>query len=80
MPRDVGQTNKQEDPAVYRCLPPKWAMHFNIDPSNVPDAALTDSELRAVVGNLRNGCMAGATGMKVEHLKEGLVDIKCKET
>ncbi len=54
-------------------------MQCNIDPSDVPDAALMDSELRAVVGNLQNGLAAGATGMKAEHLKEWLVDMKRKE-
>jgi len=54
-------------------------MRFNVDPSEVPDAAPTDSELRAVVGKLQNGCAAGATGMKAEHLKEWLADMKLKE-
>ncbi len=31
------------------------------------------------MGNLRNGCTVGATGMKAEHLKEWLADIKRKE-
>ena len=70
MPGDVGQTNRREDPAIHRCPPPWWAMRFNVDPSDVPDAALTDSELRAVVENLRNGHVSGATGLKAEHLKE----------
>ncbi len=28
-----------------------------------------------VMGQLRNGCVAGAMGMKAEHLKEWLADI-----
>jgi hypothetical protein len=60
--------------------PPGWAMRFNVDPSNVPDAASTDSELRAVVGSLRNGRAAGATGMRAKHLNKWLGDMKCKET
>ena len=79
MPRDVGQTNRREDPAIYHAPPPGWAMRFNVDPSEVPDAAPTDSELRAVMGKLRNCCAAGATGMKAEHLKERLADMKRKE-
>ena len=31
------------------------------------------------MGNLRNGCAAGATGMKAEHLKEWLADMKREE-
>jgi hypothetical protein len=73
------QTNKRIQLYTTVC-PPGWAMHFNVDPSNVPDAALTDSELRAFVGNLCNGCVAGMTGMKAEHLKEWLADIKREET
>jgi hypothetical protein len=55
-------------------------MQLNVDPSDVPDTAPTDSELRAVVGNLQNGCAAGATGMKAKHLKEWLADMKREET
>ena len=54
-------------------------MRINVDPSDIPDAAPTDSELRAVVGQLQNGCAVGATGMKAKHLKEWFVDMKCKE-
>jgi hypothetical protein len=59
--------------------PPGWAMRINVDPAAVPDAAPTDSELRAVVRKLRNGCVAGATGMKAEHLKEWLRDMTREE-
>ncbi len=66
---------------LYTAVPfPGWAMRFNVDPSDVPDAALMDSELRAVVGSLRNGRAAGATGMRAEHLKEWLGNMKRKET
>jgi hypothetical protein len=51
-------------------------MGLNIDPSNVPDGAPTDSKLRVVVGQLSNGLAAGATGMKAKHLKEWLADVK----
>jgi hypothetical protein len=54
-------------------------MRLNADPSNVPDAAPTDSKLRAVVGNLHNGRAVGATGMKAEHMKKWLADMKRKE-
>jgi hypothetical protein len=64
---------KQTDERIqlYTAVPPPgWAMRFNVESSAVPDAAPTDSELRAVVGKLCNGCAAGATGMKAEHIKE----------
>ncbi len=54
-------------------------MRFNVDPAPVPDVAPTDSELRAVVGHLRNGRAAGATGLKAEHIKEWLRDMKREE-
>ena len=54
-------------------------MRLNVAPAAVPDAVPTDSELRAVVGQLRNGRAAGATGMKAEHLKEWLQDMKREE-
>jgi hypothetical protein len=38
-----------------------------------------DSELRALVGKLRNGHAAGATGMKAEHIKEWLGDMRREE-
>jgi hypothetical protein len=52
---------------------------LHVNPALVPDAAPTDSELRMVVGKLRNGRAAGATGMKAEHLKEWLTDVKREE-
>ena len=65
---------------LYTAVPPPgWAMRINVDFAAVPDAAPTDSELRVVVGKLRNGRAAGATGMKAEHLKEWLRDMKRKE-
>ncbi len=59
--------------------PPGEMLLFHVDPAPVPDAAPTDSELRMVVGRLRNGRAAGATGMKAEHLKEWLADITLEE-
>ena len=74
---------KQTDKKIQLCItappPPGWAMQFNADPSNVPDAAPTNSELRVVVGQLHNGRVSGATGMKAKHLKEWLVDMKRDE-
>ncbi len=55
-------------------------MWLNADPSDIPDGAPTDSELRVVVGQLHNGHAAGAVGMKAEYLKEWLADMTCKET
>jgi hypothetical protein len=66
---------------LYTAVPPPGgAMRFNVDPSDVPDAAPMDSELRAVVGSLHNGRALGTTGMRAKHFKEWLGDMKHKET
>ncbi len=71
----------EERTQLYPAVPPPgWAMQLNVDPSDVPHAAPTDPELRAVEGQLCNGRAAGATVMKAEHLKEWLVDMKREET
>jgi hypothetical protein len=73
---------KQTDKRIqlYTSAPPLgWAMQLNVDPSNVPDAAPTDSELRVIVGQIYNDRAASATGMKAEHLKEWFVDMRCEE-
>ena len=54
-------------------------MRIIVDPSDIPDAAPMDSELRTVMGQLRSGRGAGTTGMKAKHLKEWLADMKRKE-
>jgi hypothetical protein len=73
---------KQTDERIqlYTAVPPLgWAMRFNVEPSAVPDVAPADSELRAVVGKLRNSRAAGATGMKAKHIKEWLGDMRREE-
>ncbi len=59
--------------------PPGEMLPFHVDPTPVPDAAPMDSELRMVVGQLRNGHTAGTMGMKAEHLKEWLANITLEE-
>ncbi len=59
--------------------PPEEMLPLHIDPAPIPDASSMDSELRMVVGQPRNGCAAGATGMKAEHLKEWLANIMLEE-
>ncbi len=62
-------TQTQERIDLYAARnPPGEMLPFHVDPAPSPDAAPTDSELRMVVGQLRNGRAAGATGMKAEHL------------
>ncbi len=54
-------------------------MPINVTPIPVPDSTPTDHEIPEVVGKLRNGRAAGATGMQAEHLKEWLRGIKHEE-
>jgi hypothetical protein len=74
---------KQTDERIqlYTAVPPLgWAMRFNVDPSDVPDVAPTDSELRAAVGSLCNGHATSPTGMRAKLLKEWLGTMKRRET
>jgi hypothetical protein len=59
--------------------PPGWLLPICVDPTPIPDAAPMDAELQMVVQELQNSCAAGATGMKAEHLKEWLANVKWKE-
>jgi hypothetical protein len=52
---------------------------IQVDPALVNDAAPTEAELRMVVGQLRNSQVAGARGMKAEHIKGWLAIIKQEE-
>ncbi len=72
------QTQERVDLYVAR-TPKGMPLPIRIDPAPVNDAAPTDGELRMVVGQLRNGCVVGATGIKAEHLKEWLANVKQEE-
>ncbi len=66
---------------LYTAVPPVgWLLPINVTPIPVPDKPLTDLEIREVVTTLRNGHVAGETGMKGEHLKEWLCSIRCEES
>ncbi len=61
------------------CCPPGWPLPIRVNPAPVPDAATMDAELQMVVQELRNICAAGTVGMKAEHLKEWLANVKWEE-
>ncbi len=62
---------------LYTAVPPVgWLLPINVTPISVPDEPLMDPEIREVVTKLQQGCAAGATGMKAEHLKEWLCGIR----
>ena len=60
--------------------PPGWKMRINVTLTAVRDKPPMDQEIRGVVGQLRNGRVAGATGMKAEHLEGWLCRIKHEES
>ncbi len=65
---------------LYARAPPMGeALPFNFPHFKISNNMPTDSELRKVVGGLRNGRAAGATGMKAEHIKVWLNKIQRKE-
>ncbi len=78
-PREVGIADGREGGVVYSGPPREWLLPINLTPIPVPDKPPTDPEIREVVAKLRNGCTAGATGMKAEHLKEWLCSIGREE-
>jgi hypothetical protein len=59
--------------------PPGWALPINATPTAIPAGPPTDLEIRETVVKLWNAQAAGATGMKAEHLKGWLCDVKCEE-
>jgi hypothetical protein len=64
---------------LYAAVPPLgWLLPINITPIPVPDKPLMDPEIQEVVAKLRNGCAAGATEIKAEHLKEWVCSIRCE--
>jgi hypothetical protein len=65
---------------LYARAPPMGeALPFNFPHFEISDDMPTDSEIRKVVGGLRNGQAGGATGMKVEHIKVWLDEIQREE-
>jgi hypothetical protein len=74
----VKQTRERVELYVAR-TPPGLPLPIRVDPALVNDAAPTEAELRMLVGELRNGRAAGTTGMKAEHIKGWLADIKWEE-
>ncbi len=79
LPGNIGQTNGGKGGVVHSGAPPGWALPINTTPTAVPDGLPTDWEIREVVVKLRNNRAAGVTGMKADHLKWWLHDIKREE-
>ena len=57
----------------------KDPISIHVNKVDIPYDIPSDGELRAVVGELRNGRAMGATGLQAEHIKVWLSDVVCKE-
>jgi hypothetical protein len=80
LPRDVGITDSKEGGVIHSGPPPPgWLLPINVTSIPVPDNPPMDQEIWQVVAKLPNGCAAGATWMKAEHLKDWLCGIKREE-
>jgi hypothetical protein len=65
---------------LYTRAPPMGeALPFDFPHFEISDDMPTDSEIRKVVGGLRNGQAGGATGMKAKHIQVWLDEIQRKE-
>jgi hypothetical protein len=65
---------------LYDWAPPMGvALPFNFLHFPIPDGVPADEEIHAVVVGLKNGQATGATGMRVEHVKAWLGNIRRKE-
>jgi hypothetical protein len=58
---------------------PGNTLPINVAPTEINDNVPSDGELRGVVGKLNNGRAAGASGMRAEHVKKWLHDVRREE-
>ncbi len=68
-PETMAKQTQERIDLYAACTPTGLPLPIRVDTAPVKDAAPMDGELRIVVGQLWNGCAAGVTGMKAEHLK-----------
>jgi hypothetical protein len=78
-PKTMAKQTQERIDLYAACTPTGLPLPIRVNPAPVNDVAPTDGELRMVVGQLRNGRAAGATGMKAEHLKEWLANVTQEE-
>jgi hypothetical protein len=72
------QTSERVDLYARRVLPGN-PLPINVTPIKIDDDVLSNGELRDVVSKLTNGQVAGASGMRAEHIKEWLRDVQWEE-
>ncbi len=58
-----------------RRVSPGDPLPINVAPTEINDDVPSNGELRGVVGELTNGRVAGASGMRAEHVKKWLHDV-----
>jgi hypothetical protein len=58
---------------------PGLSVAINVAPVDVWDNVPTNGEIRVAVSELKNGCSAGTSCMRTEHLKEWLRGMKLEE-
>jgi hypothetical protein len=72
------QTSERVDLYARRDSPGN-PLPINVTPVKINNNALSDGKLQQVVGKLTNGQAAGASGMRAEHIKEWLRDVRWEE-
>jgi hypothetical protein len=66
--------------ALYRKAPPPGdPLPIHVDKADILDGPPSNKELWSVVRGLRNGCAAGASGLRAEHIKVWLRNVTRKE-
>ncbi len=72
------QTSEWVDLYARRDLPGN-PLPINVTPAEINNDLPSDGELRGVVGELTDGRVAGASGMRAEHVKKWLHDMQREE-
>jgi hypothetical protein len=72
------QTSERVD-LYARRKSPGDLLPINVTPVEINDDALSEGKLQQVVGELTNGQVAGASGMRTKHIKEWLHDVRWEE-
>jgi hypothetical protein len=72
------QTSERVDLYARRESPGN-PLPINVTPVKINDDVLSNGKLQEVVGELTNGRAAGASGMRADHIKDWLRDVRQEE-
>ena len=64
----------------HHVLPPGENIPISVDPSPVEHSVPMEDKIEQAVKRLRNHRCRGPSGIRVEHLKEWLVEVRKEET